>query len=385
MTARGRSGATWWTPPSRNEAGMRTRPLLIFFSLGLLVLLSACATPAQPTTPPHTSETPMRPPTNTPPNTLPSTPGAVPEPFQPAQAYLADQLGLAQQQVKLKSSEPEQWPDSCLGLAKPGEMCLQVITPGYRAIFDTPQGEVEVHTNQSGKNFRVASLPGTQVPAVTLQSLAAEWHRTGGIAGICLNLQVDYHGAYRLENCKTQNLIRSGQLTNQQMSTLSGYINRFSQVTWESKPPAGSADIFQDSYTLYGVGNQTPTEDEKAEINQFLASVPNNPGGTPAVQGESGIQGQTLIGPACPGPVKVGSPCPDKPYQATLQVLTDSKKFVKEFQTDDQGHFQVALPPGTYILHPVISRTPPTATDLTVTVQNGQFTPVEIHYDSGIR
>jgi len=86
--------------------------------------------------------------------------------FQPAQEYIAQVLEIPIEQVLLTSYEPVEWPDSCLGLAEPGEMCLQVITPGQMAFFDTPQGQIEVHTARSGRNFRLAPNP-----ALSSQSL----------------------------------------------------------------------------------------------------------------------------------------------------------------------------------------------------------------------
>jgi hypothetical protein len=40
-------------------------------------------------------------------------------------------------------------------MAAEGEMCLQVITPGYTIIFDTPNGRLVIHTNEAGTTYRV--------------------------------------------------------------------------------------------------------------------------------------------------------------------------------------------------------------------------------------
>jgi hypothetical protein len=98
----------------------------------------------------------------------------------------------------------------------------------------------------------------------------------------------------------------------------------------------------------------------------------------------SGIEGQVLIGPMCPV-VQDGQPCPDQPYQATLTVKNSSGIQIVQFQTDTQGHFQVPLVPGEYILHPESPNGIPFAGDQTFTVQTGGYTQLTVNYDSGIR
>lgn len=114
------------------------------------------------------------------------------------------------------------------------------------------------------------------------------------------------------------------------------------------------------------------------------ASKPNPtlPATTP--QGISGIEGQALIGPTCPV-VRIDSPCPDKPYQTTLVVRNQSGAEVKRFDTDVEGRFRVELPPGTYTLVPQSPGKLPRVGELIMQVTSGQFTPITITYDSGIR
>ena len=106
----------------------------------------------------------------------------------------------------------------------------------------------------------------------------------------------------------------------------------------------------------------------------------------PKIPDNTGIEGQVFIGPMCPV-VQQGQECPDRPYQATLTVLTASGHKVTQFTTDAEGRFQVPLAPGDYILRP---QTPanqpmPVAAEQAFTVTEGQFTQVDVTYDSGIR
>jgi hypothetical protein len=101
---------------------------------------------------------------------------------------------------------------------------------------------------------------------------------------------------------------------------------------------------------------------------------------------DSGIQGQVSIGPTCPV-VREGLDCADKPYLATLTVLTSNGKRVTQFQTAADGKFRLPLAPGEYILHP---ETPqgkplPRAAEQPFTVVAGSFTELTVSYDSGIR
>lgn len=100
---------------------------------------------------------------------------------------------------------------------------------------------------------------------------------------------------------------------------------------------------------------------------------------------DSGIEGHITIGPTCPV-MQIGNPCPDRPYQATLTVLTSiSKHKVTQFRTDSNGYFRVALSPGEYTLHPESPNVMPHAADVPFAVEAHQFTRVDIVYDSGIR
>lgn len=101
----------------------------------------------------------------------------------------------------------------------------------------------------------------------------------------------------------------------------------------------------------------------------------------------SGVRGQALIGPACPV-MREGQECPDQPYQTQLVILTRDGRAVTRFETDEQGRFEVRLPPGDYILHPDIPVGKPlilSAADVPFTVIPNEFTNIIITFDSGIR
>ena len=99
---------------------------------------------------------------------------------------------------------------------------------------------------------------------------------------------------------------------------------------------------------------------------------------------DSGVEGRVTIGPMCPV-VRSDQPCPDQPYQATLTVRTPAGKKIAQVKSDVDGLYRLALPPGDYIMHPESPEVMPNAPDQPFTVIAGQFTTVDIIYDSGIR
>jgi len=99
---------------------------------------------------------------------------------------------------------------------------------------------------------------------------------------------------------------------------------------------------------------------------------------------DSGVEGVVTIGPMCPV-MQEGVPCPDQPYQAELTILTKSGRKVIQFQTAEDGSFRVELTAGEYVLHPESPGSLPYAEEIPFSVEEHQFTTLEIIYDSGIR
>src|SRR4030066_413001 len=78
---------------------------------------------------------------------------------------LTSELQIDAKEVKLVSAEKEQWRDSCMGVQRKGMMCLEVITPGYLIVFETPKGIYEAHTNEDGTAYLfVAQEQSTTAP-----------------------------------------------------------------------------------------------------------------------------------------------------------------------------------------------------------------------------
>ena len=116
----------------------------------------------------------------------------------------------------------------------------------------------------------------------------------------------------------------------------------------------------------------------------FLILAACAPKPTISKNSDTGVEGIATIGPMCPV-MRIDTPCPDKPFQATLTVFTTSQQKVTQLQTDANGHFKIELAPGNYILHPESKNIMPHANDIPFTVTAGAFTQVNISFDSGIR
>jgi hypothetical protein len=61
----------------------------------------------------------------------------------------------------------------------------------------------------------------------------------------------------------------------------------------------------------------------------------------------AGIEGEIRIGPARPGPAKLGGPN-TQPLMNTVFIVKQEEKIVASFQTDNEGRFRISLPPGKY-------------------------------------
>lgn len=75
---------------------------------------------------------------------------------QAAVAALATQLSMDAQSIKVVSVEEVEWPDGCLGLAKPDQMCTQVIVAGYRVMLEASGVQYEARTSLNGRQVMIA-------------------------------------------------------------------------------------------------------------------------------------------------------------------------------------------------------------------------------------
>jgi hypothetical protein len=97
-----------------------------------------------------------------------------------------------------------------------------------------------------------------------------------------------------------------------------------------------------------------------------------------------GIEGLVLVGPQCPVE-SPEDPCPDLPYEATIEVRDRGGDSVARVRSDADGAFRVGLRPGSYTLVPESGAPFPSAGPQDVDVSEGRYSEVTIRFDTGIR
>jgi hypothetical protein len=78
-----------------------------------------------------------------------------PEAIAAAVRDLAGSLGVEIDQTRIIRFEQTDWPDACLGLPQPDEVCAQTVTPGFLVVVEVNGQQFEVHTDQTGTNVRI--------------------------------------------------------------------------------------------------------------------------------------------------------------------------------------------------------------------------------------
>ena len=237
---------------------------MLVIIIGFALLLSACASPAQPSAPTETVAPPTTMPTEPPAPTLSPEDRPIPVDIPAAERLsieqLAQSLGIPVDQIKLVSIEEVQWPDSCLGVQHPGIMCAQVVTPGWKVVLEANGRQYEFHTNQDG----------SQIVSATL---GFSWHREGGVAGFNDDLQIYLPAGVFTSNkageAQEADLLQAASETDFQQ--LQDWLGRFGDVSITVKDPA-SADAMTQTLTLHGFGTAQPTE---AEQQAMLAWAQN--------------------------------------------------------------------------------------------------------------
>ena len=138
------------------------------FLLLLALLLATCGddddgslgTPTTTNTTPATATSPAvaTPPTAvTPPTDATPVAGANLPPVIAAREALAALSGRTPEEVEVVSVTPKQWPDACLGAPASGEVCAQVITPGFEVALSLGANFALYHTDEGANVRRVAA------------------------------------------------------------------------------------------------------------------------------------------------------------------------------------------------------------------------------------
>lgn len=243
---------------SEVEANMK-HVLLLATSVALLSAAcgSALSEPLPATLP--TAPTPTQPPIH-------STPTTPPSDLTPAQlaaiGALSSALGIPPDQIGVTSTEAVDWPDACLGVTQTGVMCAQVITPGFRIVLAVNGRPYEYHTDADGR----------AVVAVTAASVTLTWHREGGLARFCDDLNVYLSGKAVASSCQSGETYPEGTLTEAELGQLYDWSARFGALAVEMKDPA-TADAMTVILTFNGSGYAEPTEADRQAMSLWAGEI----------------------------------------------------------------------------------------------------------------
>jgi hypothetical protein len=104
---------------------------------------------------------------------------------------------------------------------------------------------------------------------------------------------------------------------------------------------------------------------------------------------KSGVRGTVTLGPICPVIQNPPDPqCADKPYQTTVQVIAIGSPKSSPFavvQTNKDGEYIFAIPPGEYALQAVGGKMFPSCALEDIIVQPDVMSVVDLSCDTGIR
>lgn len=107
-----------------------------------------------------------------------------------AVAYLAGELGVAEEEIEVVSSTSVDFTDSCLGLGGPAESCLQAITPGWLVMLNVSGTAYEVRTDETGEQVRIAAEEATGDGAADTAAAAAQEFLAGELGVALGDVQV---------------------------------------------------------------------------------------------------------------------------------------------------------------------------------------------------
>jgi hypothetical protein len=132
-------------------------------------------------------------------------------------AALAGEVGLAPESVAIDAVEPGRWPNDCLGLPLPGEVCRPGPISGYRVVLRIAGEPYPYRIDGTG-----ALLRAEPAPRLTADEVLLLWTRED--AGGCAMAMI---AATRAEFGPCSGSTLRGALTIAQRETLRGWVERY--------------------------------------------------------------------------------------------------------------------------------------------------------------
>jgi hypothetical protein len=152
--------------------------------------------------------------------------------------------------------EQVEWPDACLGVQLRGQVCAEVLTPGYRVTLEVQGQQYVYHTDQAGSQALLAAEPGEPLenPPVAWQGKDDD----GSCQVALIASQVVNYGA-------CEGALAFGALAGEQrVRELDGFVARF--APFDAETPAGSIQ-------LAGQGLVTATPAQQRMLAEWAQQV----------------------------------------------------------------------------------------------------------------
>jgi hypothetical protein len=245
--------------------------MALFIVTGML--LGACApiftTPTPPVEAPAPRATELATPAQAPAS---NTNAAV----EAAVQALAKLLSVDPSAITVVKIEPTEWPDACLDLPEKGEMCTQVLTPGYLVVLEAKDVRYEYRTNATGSKVRLGGKAEASQPAAAPAStdVVIVWHREGGFAGYCDDLTIYATGLVSASSCKGNQPTTLGtvQMIPAQLEQLTAWIKGLKSFAISHTDKA-KADAMTVRLTFTGAGAAEASNADKQAIQDFAAGL----------------------------------------------------------------------------------------------------------------
>ena len=84
-----------------------------------------------------------------------ASPGPPNSVIEAARQDLSQKTKISVNRLQIQAAQRQTWPDGCLGLAKPGELCTQALVAGWRIVLTDNQKTWVYRTDSSGTNLRL--------------------------------------------------------------------------------------------------------------------------------------------------------------------------------------------------------------------------------------
>jgi hypothetical protein len=193
---------------------------------------------------------------------------------------LSTRISIPVDQIQVVTYENVEWPDGCLGIQKLGVMCTEVIVPGYRVILNANGMAYEYHTNTSGSAVELNVGAGRKLENPLdnnrIKGMAGIliWHTSGGIAGLCKDLNIDQNGVATATSCTGGNtkILGQAKLLASELNQINTWVRQYSGFEFNSQDLA-MADSISTRLFFNGTGTHAPPAAEQAALVKFAADL----------------------------------------------------------------------------------------------------------------